>query len=141
MLWIHGGSFEIGAGSQSLFNGCRLATQHGVMVASMNYRLGPLGYAAFEANTGRCHESTSSSLHLIGCGSCGFAWAMTLGEVSYKVDEKCGDLGTYAGAVVEFGHEDPNTLWTNKSGWSEAGTSKLYEGTWYFQLGNSGGGK
>ena len=40
MIFIHGGSYEEGAGSR--YNGFTLA-QHGVVVVTFNYRLGVLG--------------------------------------------------------------------------------------------------
>lgn len=45
MAWIHGGSFQQGAGS--MYDGCQL-TSKGVVVASMNYRMGPFGYSLFD---------------------------------------------------------------------------------------------
>jgi para-nitrobenzyl esterase len=42
MLWIHGGSNVVGSGS--FYDGGRLAATHGVVVAALNYRLGPLGF-------------------------------------------------------------------------------------------------
>jgi para-nitrobenzyl esterase len=42
MVWIHGGGNEIGTGS--LYNGGNLATTHGLVVVSLNYRLGPFGW-------------------------------------------------------------------------------------------------
>jgi para-nitrobenzyl esterase len=45
MVWIHGGSFETGAGSMSVYDGTNLAG-HGVVVVTINYRLGPLGFLA-----------------------------------------------------------------------------------------------
>lgn len=44
-FWIHGGAFTFGAGS--LYNGSRLARQ-GIVVVSINYRLGAFGYFASE---------------------------------------------------------------------------------------------
>lgn len=44
MVWIHGGTFVTGAGSQPLFDGTSLASQGNVIVVSINYRLGPLGF-------------------------------------------------------------------------------------------------
>lgn len=44
MVWIHGGSFTAGAGS--LYDGSVLARKHGVVVVTLNYRLGPLGFLA-----------------------------------------------------------------------------------------------
>lgn len=45
MVWIHGGSFETGAGSMSVYDGTNLA-ERGVVVVTINYRLGPLGFLA-----------------------------------------------------------------------------------------------
>ena len=44
MVWIHGGGFTIGAGSLSPYNGKPLAAR-GVVVVTINYRLGHLGFA------------------------------------------------------------------------------------------------
>lgn len=48
MLWIHGGAFNHGAGSDPVFNGEALARK-GVVVVTINYRLGILGYLAHPA--------------------------------------------------------------------------------------------
>jgi len=45
LVWIHGGGFLGGSGSLSIFNGAKLAAKH-VVVVSINYRVGPLGYLA-----------------------------------------------------------------------------------------------
>lgn len=45
MVWIHGGGFVIGASSQSAYDGEPLATE-GVVVVSINYRLGIFGFLA-----------------------------------------------------------------------------------------------
>lgn len=42
MVWVHGGAFRLGAGSQSLYDGSHLARQ-GVVVVTLNYRLGVFG--------------------------------------------------------------------------------------------------
>ncbi|WP_081949562.1 carboxylesterase/lipase family protein [Paenibacillus durus] len=44
MVWIHGGTFLTGAGSQPLFDGAALALSGNVVVVSVNYRLGPFGF-------------------------------------------------------------------------------------------------
>jgi para-nitrobenzyl esterase len=43
LVWIHGGGFEMGASSQELYLGDRLA-ESGLVVVSFNYRLGTLGF-------------------------------------------------------------------------------------------------
>jgi para-nitrobenzyl esterase len=44
MVWIHGGAFTIGSGSQSLYEGSALAKRGDVVVVTINYRLGALGF-------------------------------------------------------------------------------------------------
>ncbi len=44
MVWIHGGAFVIGAGSQSIYDGCKLARRGDVVIVTINYRLGALGF-------------------------------------------------------------------------------------------------
>jgi para-nitrobenzyl esterase len=45
MVWIHGGGFILGSGSQSIYDGTQLAKRD-VVVVTINYRLGPLGWMA-----------------------------------------------------------------------------------------------
>ncbi|MBA54168.1 MAG: carboxylesterase [Pseudomonadales bacterium] len=47
MVWIHGGGFLTGSGSQLIYNGRNLAVNGDVVVVSINYRLGVLGYLYF----------------------------------------------------------------------------------------------
>ncbi len=44
-VWIHGGSLAWGASSEPIYDGAKLA-ERGVVVVSINYRLGVLGYLA-----------------------------------------------------------------------------------------------
>lgn len=44
LFWIHGGGFSHGAGSQPQYDGGPLAERGDVVVVTINYRLGPLGY-------------------------------------------------------------------------------------------------
>jgi para-nitrobenzyl esterase len=44
MMWIHGGGFAIGHGAASLYRGGALAASADVVVVSLNYRLGSLGW-------------------------------------------------------------------------------------------------
>ena len=44
-VWIHGGSLVAGNGSEAMYDGARLAAQ-GLVVVTINYRLGVLGYLA-----------------------------------------------------------------------------------------------
>jgi para-nitrobenzyl esterase len=46
MFFIHGGAFRSGTGSYAMYSGSRLAAERDVVVVTINYRLGPLGYLA-----------------------------------------------------------------------------------------------
>jgi para-nitrobenzyl esterase len=44
LVWLHGGAFVMGSGSTALYAGARLARLGDVVVVTVNYRLGALGY-------------------------------------------------------------------------------------------------
>jgi para-nitrobenzyl esterase len=44
MVWLHGGGFREGSGSERTYNGEHLARRGDVVVVTVNHRLGPLGY-------------------------------------------------------------------------------------------------
>jgi para-nitrobenzyl esterase len=44
MVWIHGGAFTIGSGAQPIYDGSTLARRGDLVVLTINYRLGPLGF-------------------------------------------------------------------------------------------------
>lgn len=46
MLWIHGGGFRTGSGGFHIYNGARLAAEQEMVVVTINYRLGWLGFLA-----------------------------------------------------------------------------------------------
>ena len=50
MFWIHGGGFVIGSGSSELYYGTNLAKKGDVVIVTINYRLGPLGFLYFKNN-------------------------------------------------------------------------------------------
>ncbi len=50
MVWIHGGAFVFGSGSQAMYDGESFAEQ-GVVLVTFNYRLGRLGFFGFPALT------------------------------------------------------------------------------------------
>lgn len=49
MVWIHGGAFRTGSGASPLYEGSTLASRGDVVVITINYRLGLLGYLAHPA--------------------------------------------------------------------------------------------
>ncbi|HTJ45728.1 MAG TPA: carboxylesterase family protein, partial [Kofleriaceae bacterium] len=46
VVWIHGGAFVMGSGSTPIYDGTSFAANHGVVVVTINYRLGLLGFLA-----------------------------------------------------------------------------------------------
>jgi para-nitrobenzyl esterase len=46
LVWIHGGAFRMGSGSSPSYDATRLATKGDVVVVTINYRLGTLGFLA-----------------------------------------------------------------------------------------------
>src|SRR6201998_4774331 len=54
MVWLHGGAYILGSGSQALYDGRRLAGGGHVVVVTVNYGLGALGFLDFSSfNTAR----------------------------------------------------------------------------------------
>ena len=64
LVWIHGGSLVSGAGSEMAYDGTRLA-QQGVIVVTINYRLGALGYLALPGLSAETHEGVSGNYGLL----------------------------------------------------------------------------
>jgi para-nitrobenzyl esterase len=52
MVWIHGGAFIIGAGSQLMYQRSTLVPRGDVVLATINYRLGALGFMNLKEITG-----------------------------------------------------------------------------------------
>jgi para-nitrobenzyl esterase len=62
MVWIHGGSFNAGSGAD--YDGSKLALLGDVVVVTINYRLGPLGFLAHPALTAEGGPAGSGNLAL-----------------------------------------------------------------------------
>jgi carboxylesterase type B len=60
MVWIYGGGFQVGSGSVPAYNGQGLAGK-GVVVVSMNYRLGILGFLALPELDSESSQNTSGN--------------------------------------------------------------------------------
>ena len=64
MFWIHGGGFVMGSGSSDLYNGTKLSKNGDVLVVTINYRLGPLGFLFLdEFNNDSLHFESNLGLH------------------------------------------------------------------------------
>ena len=64
MVFIHGGSFITGSGSQPQYDGANLAAR-GVVVVTINYRLGIFGYLAHPDLTAESAQHTSGNYGLL----------------------------------------------------------------------------
>ncbi len=53
MVWIHGGAFTMGSGSTPLYAGTHFAKRGDVVVVTLNYRLGALGFLNLRKLSGR----------------------------------------------------------------------------------------
>lgn len=62
-VWFHGGGFTTGSGSLSLYDGAALARAHGLVVVTVNYRLGVFGWPPFQAHG----PEVSNNLGLLDC--------------------------------------------------------------------------
>ena len=114
MVWIHGGAFLTGAGSEPLFDGAALVRARNVVMVTLNYRLGPLGFLAHptlpEANVGLLDQRAAlrwvtENIHAFGgdpgnvtlFGQSAGAWSVTLHLAS------AGSAGLFQRAIIQSG--------------------------------------
>lgn len=64
LVWIHGGSLFAGYGHEEMFDGARLS-RRGLVVVSINYRLGVLGYLAHPGLSAESASKTSGNYGLL----------------------------------------------------------------------------
>ena len=91
MLWIHGGGFTHGTGSEPLYNGGPLAERGDVVVVTINYRLGALGYLYLGAHGGDEWGATANAGQLDQVAA--LQW----------VQDEISSFGGDAGNVTIFG--------------------------------------
>ena len=60
MVWIHGGGLNKGWGHIPMYDGSQFA-RHGVVLVSINYRLGPLGYLAHPGLSAESDQGVSGN--------------------------------------------------------------------------------
>jgi len=60
LVWIHGGGFLVGSGATAVYNGQDLARRGNVVVVTINYRLGALGYAHLKNVLGAGFERSTN---------------------------------------------------------------------------------
>jgi para-nitrobenzyl esterase len=64
MVWLHGGSNTVGSGSQSTYDGVSL-TQRGVLLVTLNYRLGVMGFFSHPELTQESAHHSSGNYGLL----------------------------------------------------------------------------
>lgn len=64
MVWLHGGSNRVGSGAEPGYDGSVLAT-HGVVVVTINYRLGVMGFFAHPELTAESPHHSSGNYGLL----------------------------------------------------------------------------
>ena len=85
MVYIHGGGFTVGSGSLSLLDPANIL-DNDVILVTINYRLGPLGYAA------------------VAPRSAGLNWGMKDQQMAIEwVIENIGSFGGYPRRITLFG--------------------------------------
>jgi len=90
MVWIHGGAFRTGSGASPLYEGTTLAARGDVVVITVNYRLGLLGFLA--------HPSLA-----VGDGPMGNWGMLDLAEALRWVRDNAGAFGGDPDDVTVFG--------------------------------------
>lgn len=64
-VWIHGGALSTGASSEPMYDGARMAASQGMVVVSINYRLGVLGYLAHPELSAESRRNVSGNYGLL----------------------------------------------------------------------------
>jgi para-nitrobenzyl esterase len=64
MVWLHGGSNRVGSGTQSTYDGASLA-RRGVLVVTLNYRLGAMGFLSLPELTAESPHRSSGNYGLL----------------------------------------------------------------------------
>ena len=122
LVWIHGGGLAIGNGADITYDGTRLA-QRGVVLVTINYRLGAFGYLAHPLLSGESEHDASGNYGLL---------------------DQVAALGWIQRNIAAFGG-DPSrvTIFGESAGsWSvnHLMATPLARGLFHAAIGESGGG-
>jgi para-nitrobenzyl esterase len=63
-FWIHGGALSGGSGGEPMYDGTRLA-ERGIVVVTINYRMGPLGFLVHPALSAESRRNVSGNYGLL----------------------------------------------------------------------------
>ncbi|KAJ7648115.1 cholinesterase [Roridomyces roridus] len=98
MFWIHGGAFTSGEGSDAIFDGGSLVSRGDVVVVTINYRLGALGFLALDdgvtnGNFGLADQITALNWTIFGQSAGAGSVRALLGSPPA--------IGLFAGAIAQ----------------------------------------
>jgi para-nitrobenzyl esterase len=65
LVWIHGGGFTTGSSAQELYDASELAARGGVVVVTLNYRLGVLGFGYLRGVLGSAGSDLPANVGLL----------------------------------------------------------------------------
>ena len=121
MLWIHGGGLRIGHGHLPMYDGAAL-TERGVVLVSINYRLGPMGFLAHPELSAESPDGVSGN---------------------YGILDQVAALAWVRDNITAFGGDPGNvTIFGESAGsWSVCYlyASPLAQGLFHRAIGQSGG--
>ncbi|HTV13372.1 MAG TPA: carboxylesterase family protein [Acidobacteriaceae bacterium] len=105
MVWLHGGSNRVGSGSDAGYDGSSLAA-HGVIVVTLNYRLGVMGFFAHPELTAESPHHSSGNYGLLD-------QIAALGWVRQNIAQFGGDPGNVTLFGESAGSIDATDLMTS----------------------------
>jgi para-nitrobenzyl esterase len=90
MVWLHGGAFVFGSGGDKYYSGQHLAETYGVVIVTLSYRLGALGFLAHPALAAEDPAYPASG--------------------NYGLDDQHAALGWVQRNIAQFGGDPGNVL-------------------------------
>jgi para-nitrobenzyl esterase len=104
MVWIHGGGFTLGSGSDPQYDGKVLSETTGAVVVNMNYRLGAFGYLALPELAAEDSGHPSSGQYGIEDQRAALAWVKTNIAAFGGDPERVTVFGESAGGISTCFH-------------------------------------
>ncbi len=99
VIYIHGGGFAEGGGSEALYDGAYLAAEHDVVVVTLNYRLGVAGFLATPELNSESADGVSGNYGLYDILEA-LRWVRANAESFGGDSERTFVLGQSAGGVA-----------------------------------------
>jgi para-nitrobenzyl esterase len=95
LVWIHGGAYLAGSGTGLWYDGTSFARAHDVVVVTINYRLGALGFLTLPD---RRASSDTSAMRLCSTRSQPFSGSRRTLPPSEVIPRACASSGSRRGA-------------------------------------------